>query len=227
MKMLAAMCGVCVLLVASGCGGREGPASIVLPGERYDEAFTQTRELLIARGFELERIDATRGVISTQPKASAGVFTPFDLRQGSLRQELDDTLNQQRRVVRVEFAPVVPEAREPRIDAPGIAPTISPLALGAGEPLVARFGVVLERRTSTDLVMEPESIRLISRAQDRMLSERGLPAIGYAPVRQDRLYAGELAADLAKRLGLVLPEPPPVQLDERASPPIDRLRRRR
>lgn len=228
MRMLAVVVAGCALLVAGvGCGGREGPAGVALPGERYDEAFTQTRELLIARGFELERIDAARGVISTQPKASAGAFTPFDLRQGSARQELDDTLNHQRRVVRVEFVPAIPGAGQPGIDAPGVAPSVQPLPLDAASEIVARFGVVLERRTSPDLVVEPESVSIVSRVQDRGISERGLPAVGYAPVRQDRLYAGELAADLAKRLGLSLPEPPRVELDEVVVPWQDPLRRRR
>ena len=222
-----------------------GPESrLVIPADRYEAAFDETRELLVSRGFTLDRVDARRGVISTAPIQSAGAFTPFDLRQSSFRQELDDTLNQQRRSVRVEFAPVVPEPVEPRIDPPAPArPTgdASPIdvSVGAGlgdgdvgdgdaapgRALLARFSVIVERRTSSDLVVEPETVRMLSRPQDRKLADRRIRPIDYAPAREDRAYAGRLAAALAERLGLEL-EGPNEERVEQKLPPEPRRRPR-
>lgn len=220
--VLAAVLAMVVPLV--GCSSTQRPSDLVIPATQYEAAFESARELLIERGFELERVDASRGVISTKPIESAGLFTPFDQRQSSLRQELDDTLNHQRRTVRVEFSPVVPDAIEPRIDPPAPAAPIGDESRLDRE-LVARFSVVIERRTGADRVVEPESVRLGSRPRDRLLRDRRIPLVGFAPAREDRLYAGRLATALAERLGIEIPEAITPERERR--PWEDPLRRRR
>ncbi len=55
--------------------------------------------------FELDRVDATAGVIATRPHFSMGIFEPWDTTQSSFADEWEDTVNMQARAVRVTFAP--------------------------------------------------------------------------------------------------------------------------
>lgn len=73
-------------------------------GPTFEQAFDAARKVLSSHGFELERVDAVNGVISTAPKSSAGLATPWDLDQTTFKQEMDDFLNYQERRVRIEFA---------------------------------------------------------------------------------------------------------------------------
>jgi hypothetical protein len=73
-------------------------------GPTFEQAFDAARKVLGSHGFELERVDAVSGVISTAPKSSAGLATPWDLDQTTFKQEMDDFLNYQERRVRIEFA---------------------------------------------------------------------------------------------------------------------------
>jgi hypothetical protein len=80
--------------------------ALVLPSAQYSAAFDAAKHALRDTGFLLERVDAQAGVITTQPKGTAGIATPWDREQSGLGQELDDFFHRQQRVARVEFVPV-------------------------------------------------------------------------------------------------------------------------
>lgn len=93
--------------VAAGEGRAEAPVSpsLTLPSGSYAAGFDAMKATLRDMGFLLERVDAQGGVITTQPKGTAGLATPWDKEQSGVDQELDDLFHRQQRVVRVEFTP--------------------------------------------------------------------------------------------------------------------------
>ena len=97
----------------SSTAARLVPA-IVIPAGRYTQAFDAAREAVRGLRFDLERVDARQGVLSTRAKPSDGLATPWDLEQTTTRQELEDLVNQQTRRVRVVFlTPVVRPGQPP------------------------------------------------------------------------------------------------------------------
>jgi hypothetical protein len=81
------------------------PATIVLQPIEYPLAFDAAREVLRDMGFMLDRVDAQAGVITTQPKGSAGFATPWDRAQSTAGQEVEDFIERNRRVVRIDAGP--------------------------------------------------------------------------------------------------------------------------
>tara|TARA_A100000171_G_scaffold42230_1_gene43455 strand:+ start:4026 stop:4640 length:615 start_codon:yes stop_codon:yes gene_type:complete len=109
----AALTAICTAICA-GCAGhtpRDAHADAAQPSATLsidraagDElVFDAARETLMDYRFALDRVDARRGVITTHPKRTAGIATPWDQEQSGIDQEWEDLLNEQRRVVRVEF----------------------------------------------------------------------------------------------------------------------------
>ncbi|MFK7760027.1 MAG: hypothetical protein AB8C13_08775 [Phycisphaerales bacterium] len=60
-----------------------------------------TRDVLIDYQFEINRVDARRGVVTTAYKSTQGIASPWDSEQGSLNHEMADFVNQHERGVRV------------------------------------------------------------------------------------------------------------------------------
>lgn len=85
--------------------GTESPAPTLIPDGQYADCFERTKHALRDLGFLIERVDAQSGVITTQPKGSGGLATPWDREQVGVDQELNDMFHRQTRVVRVEFSP--------------------------------------------------------------------------------------------------------------------------
>ncbi len=84
--------------------GYDAPSAIVLgEGQPYGQVFDAAREVLMDYRFAIDRVDARLGVITTYPKRTAGLASPWDREQSSMNQEWEDLVNEQRRVVRVEF----------------------------------------------------------------------------------------------------------------------------
>ncbi len=92
--------------VRAGEGVSAEVATFAVPAERYAAVFDAVREVLKAQRFELDRVDARGGVITTLAKQTAGFATPWDTEQSSLGQEWSDLINPHQRKVRVEFVPV-------------------------------------------------------------------------------------------------------------------------
>ncbi len=178
-------CGILALWLG-GCAAPEGPATLDIEPGAYARAFEAAKEALRAERFRVERVDARAGVITTLPKASAGLATPWDSEQSSPGQELEDALNEHRRRARVVFAPPQGDAPDDLRDAAG--------------PLVATFEVTLERVQRSGWRPAPRSIRMSSFTTDPALNARGA---GYGSVRTigpDHDLAARLAARTRERL---------------------------
>jgi len=116
-----------------------GPTTTTVEASRYGEAFRVVEDTLREHGFELERVDARAGIITTRPQNSSGFFTPWVTSERRLRDETAASLHRQRRVVEVRFlggegdrrsseAPVVVDvsSRVERVYQPGVrTPTAS------------------------------------------------------------------------------------------------------
>lgn len=97
-----------------GCGATPRPATALpIPAGRYAEAFDAARESLRDLRFDLERVDARLGVITSKPHATDGLATPWDLEQTTTRQEVEDLAHEQRRRVRISFVSPVDAAKTP------------------------------------------------------------------------------------------------------------------
>lgn len=102
------MAGVVAGLVSAlgGCAASvDHPSEFTFAISDYQSAFDTTREVLREYRFEIARIDADAGVIATAPAFSPGVLAPWSPLQTGVRDEWEDTLNQQAREVRVTFEP--------------------------------------------------------------------------------------------------------------------------
>lgn len=71
----------------------------------YPEAFASTRSVLREYRFDIERVDADSGVITTLPEFSPGLLQPWSPLQTGFGDEWEDTVNRQAREVRVTFEP--------------------------------------------------------------------------------------------------------------------------
>ena len=60
---------------------------IELQAANYEEVFSAAREVLAKYRFGINRIDASRGVITSFPKRTAGLASPWDREQSTLGQE--------------------------------------------------------------------------------------------------------------------------------------------
>jgi hypothetical protein len=174
-----------------------GNATLEVPAERYAAVFDAAREVLRDERFDLERVDARAGVITTQPKKSIGVLSPWDGEQSTVRQEVDDLFNRQRRVVRVTFEP--PDGPPP----PG-----TDLLSGDAPALVMRVGVVVEREQQPGWRLESTSVRLNTRSTDLALAERGLTPWYTVPAAQDPALAARLAEEIRRRADPAAPADP-------------------
>jgi len=188
MKWLNGLGMVVAGVVLSGCaprgrvGGQDG-AALAVP--RYATAFDAARATLRNSGFILERVDARAGVITTQPKTTAGLLTPWDREQSTVTQEVEDLLQRQQRVVRVEFEGV------------------DGAALGAENAARVRVHVVVQRLHIPGHKLEPEAIRQSSFYLDPVLAEREMQPNYAVAIKQDELLAARLTRLIEERLASV------------------------
>jgi len=213
LALLAAV--VLTMGVLSACArttASSAPSTVVVPADRYAEAFAATRDILARQGYRLERVDARAGVITTAPRRAAGFATPWDLAQHPASSDamLSDTLNRQQRHVRIEFIPV--ETVEP--ERPGRSPAAAPDPIDPDDDhifpedlrrydgsLRMHVRVTLERVQRPGFRASPASIRLHTIAEDPALRDRGLWAEYAVPVARDRAHERRLTQALAERLG--------------------------
>lgn len=181
--------------LSGGCAaGPVGDATLAVPAERYAAAFDAAREVLRDARFDLDRVDARAGVITTQPKKSIGLLSPWDTEQSTVRQEADDLFNRQRRAVRVTFEP--PD---------GPPPAGTDLLTSDAAEFIMRVSVVVEREHQPGWRLESTSVRLNTRSTDLALAERGLTPWYTVAVAQDPAFASRLTEEIRRRTD---PEPP-------------------
>lgn len=201
--LVAAMGG----LLASGCATRvattAGQQATPLTAGQYSTTFDAARRVLRDRGFILERVDARAGVITTQPKTTAGLATPWDREQQSLAQEAEDFLERQQRVVRITFQPEAADnSGTPPADAPTAAAAAAPNLLENTSPIAMRVRVTIERVATPGRKLEPEAIKETSYWYDPALGARQMQPSYEVSVRRDEDGERRLTQLIAAEAGL-------------------------
>lgn len=167
-------------LVLGGCQASGEARFEIAPGA-FETAFDASRQALREYQFELERVDATEGVITTAPKASAGIATPWHREQSTLGHEFNDLLNQHERAIRIEFVPV--PSGESQASSGVIRATVFRLQSPGLRPASRAIG-------SSTTTLDPH------------LTERGIWAGQLVPSGEDP----DLAVRLARRIEVIMSE---------------------
>lgn len=183
-------------LAAGACSAPRGGRTVAFEPAELPLAFDAAREALIDIGFALDRVDSQAGVITTLPKQTAGLLTPWHAEQSRGSDEIGDLANPHRRIARIIFGPAtaIPE----RIDSPADA---SPPAGAPAEFRELRVHVVVERRHTPGRRIEPDSIRRSSTFVDPALGPRRMIPVYWVAIDEDRALGERLAADIRRRMG--------------------------
>jgi hypothetical protein len=179
----------CLIALLCGCSSAQRGEELVsvAPGG-YAAAFEAAKETLTAYRFELDRVDARGGFITTLPKATSGLATPWDAEQSRALNEWEDLLNQQSRRVRITFEPVERGAEPP-----------ADLRLHAGA-MTAHVEAIIDRKRRPGWRIETASIRQSSFTQDPALAARQMYPRYDTPFVQDHDLAERVGRGVSKRL---------------------------
>ncbi|MBY0313414.1 MAG: hypothetical protein K2W85_15210 [Phycisphaerales bacterium] len=190
--------GIVVLIALSGCArssstaARSGDtadvahAPVSFAAGQYPAAFDAAREELRDLGFVLDRVDAQLGVITTLPKGSGGLATPWDREQSSIEDEVNDAVHRAQRVVRIEYVPS--DSSTPATDLRSFNGNVN-MAVGA----------TLQRVNVPGWRLNTLGVLNSTYSRDPALDARGL-SIYAVPIRQDSELAAWLARRIATRL---------------------------
>lgn len=196
---------LCILASLLGCAHHAPTTGLEIDAAQYASAFDAAREVLIDCRFQLERVDAAAGLITTSPKPTAGLLTPAHGEQQTFSSEFDDALNAQRRIVRIEFHPLTDarEASQPLTPGVPVAPPadLRDASTRQGPPrLEARVRVVIERRQTPNRTIEPASIRRSQSFIDPALAPRQMAPSYYVAQRDDPDLARRIVAMIRERI---------------------------
>lgn len=216
-----------LVLCVGGLAGCSTPTaqSVAIPAGRYREAFDAARTVLREYRFDLDRVDARAGLITTAAKPTAGLATPWDLEQSSISQEWEDLINQQQRRVTVSFTSTRPADRAVRrppgrpgvqpssaatTSVPSPKPESSTRATGPTPPdlLDATGQVWLRVSAAVERVQRPgwrpatRSIGMTSYTADPALAADGMLPTYVSEAGEDRRLAARIADAVRERLGL-------------------------
>lgn len=192
--------------LAVGCSSRPSSTSsrFDVDAGRYAEAFDHTREELGDLGFELDRIDARAGVLTTKPLSSGGLATPWDRQQTSLKSEVADLAHPQQRVVRVTFVPASTIDRLPSDEAGSQIsgdPQPEPMTeLALNEPLVGVVEVTIERLYRPYWRPSAVSVSSSSYTRDPSLRARGMSRSFSVVTQRDHALEAKLASRVWREL---------------------------
>ncbi len=180
-----------LLACLAGCSSTPTSPDFEVAPNQYALAFDATRDVLRDYHFQLDRVDAAAGVITTLPKSTGGVATPWDSDQSSVGQEFDDLLNLQRRIVRVTF--------NDDDGARATGDTVDP-ALA----MHARVEVTIYRMQTPGLRPSSRAIGMTSATLDPQAVAQGTGYAYEVPISQDSRLGARIAADIERRTGRML-----------------------
>ncbi|MCA9294470.1 MAG: hypothetical protein KDA20_11720 [Phycisphaerales bacterium] len=174
-----------------GCSSVARSTVFVVEASHYDEAFEAAKDTVRSFGFELDRVDARGGVLTSRPRRSSGLATPWIPHASDLTGSWEDLLHGDARTVTVEFRPQagagpVRLRRDPRYD----------VREHAGQVQV-RVEVVLEREQRPGLRADPTSVRFLSSTTP---NNENTHADMFISIGRDMPLAGRIAVAVQKRL---------------------------
>ncbi len=187
-----------VLLIAffgcahlAGCAGapvRKESGSFVVPESDYQRTFVAAKDVLRDAGFTLDRVDASRGVISTRPRASSGFATPWIEHSTSPGAGAAGVLHRERRVATVRF-----DRPDPGNE--------------SGETIVAHVEVTVQRLGAPGRKPDPASIRLTSTWTGGAGPGSGQTAFSTMEERADPALSARLARQIEDLVAKGAPHP--------------------
>jgi hypothetical protein len=163
----------------------------------YARAFDASIDTLREYRFKVDRVDASAGVITSFPKSTSGLATPWDIEQSTPTQEVEDFLAYNSRVVRITFEP---KASSGKVSPPEPGPT----DFDAGT-MVGRVDVVIQRRYVRGWQVSPAAILQSDFTTDTVGSARGEPQQYDAPLTRDERLAARFASRIRNRLNPIVP----------------------
>lgn len=182
----------CSLLLLPACSSHAPTRSLEVAQSQSDAVFTAALTELRERRFVPERIDAQAGVITTQPKRTGGLVSPWDGEQASLADEFEDTFHYHTRTVRITIAPVAP---------PADLTSESRDLFAAKAPTRVEVEAFVARRQTPHMQPQPRVLGLTTQAIDPALSPRGMTGSYDVPLSRDDDLAASIANSIARRLG--------------------------
>jgi len=189
---------LCVGAFLSGCSSSSKPADIAIAPDQYPAAFDAVKRVLRDANFDLERVDARAGVITTASKATAGLATPWDGEQQSMEAEFEDLLQHQKRAVRITFEP---GATSPDASSPPVIPGEGTYdLLEESQPTTMRIRVLIERVNRPNWRVDSTSIRLYTYAVDPELVRGDMAPRYNVVIANDPDFEAELTRRIQTRL---------------------------
>lgn len=180
-----------LFLLLSACSSPPTSRTLEVPPSQSAAAFSAALTELRERRFVPERIDAQAGVITTQPKRTGGLVSPWDTEQSSLADEFEDTFHYHTRTVRITIAPVAPPA--------DLANESRDLFI-AKAPVRVEVEAFLSRRQTPHMQPQPRVLGLTTQAIDPALSPRGMTGAYDVSLSRDDDLAASIARGITRRL---------------------------
>lgn len=199
--MLVSLWSLAAALLAGGCSSAPEPRTFEVLAGDYGRAFDAAKEVIRDANFEMARVDAQGGVITTLPRSSSGYATPWLQHGTTIDDDTESLAHFQRRSVIVVFEPASAPA-----DA-STPQTTTPTPEGAIDlreydgALQARVEVIVERVYRPGRRPDATSVRLNSIAIDPALEEQGLQPLFTVERRLDERLSGRLAKKILMALG--------------------------
>jgi len=187
----------------TGCAAQK-PSRFSITPEQYDAAFNIARDELRDRHFDLARVDARAGIITTQASASAGLATPWIDHTDTLADSTESAAQRERRRVEVRFIPAgtSSESAEPAPENPELDIRSQP------GPYDVAVRVIIERVYQPGRRIDATSVRLSSFSQDPELVARGEQPAYAVEHREDPRLAGRIAHAIETSVRKIVPALP-------------------
>lgn len=222
---MAAIALAVLVTLAGGLGGCsravQADNPIEIGPEEYHPVYDATIAVLRDRRFTIDRQDRRFGVVTTGPVIAASAFEPWHDDNTTTRQVVENTLNHQRRRVRVQMHPAAPAAEDDADEAPdenGEADATDEATADADavEAYEVSVHVYVERRQHpprelNSSIFSGMELRRRPRMHEPLVTEEGLIESHWRPVRRDRELEQRLIAEIIRRS---------IEIESSQSPPL-------
>lgn len=181
---------VSIAAILGGCSQPRIATTFEVPQNRADAAFNAAIAVLREQRLTPERIDAQQGIITSAPKRTAGIASPWDPDQSSLADEIEDTLHFQTRWVRISFE---------RVATPENLTDESRRLFESNAPVTCEVEAFITRRQAPLVRPQTKVLGLTSQAFDPSLAQRGMQGTYSTALATDDAYASWLAGLIRSR----------------------------
>lgn len=190
-RLLVPLIGALLLLIGGCAKDPPTSANFRIAAAEYSLYFENAKEVLRDQQFDLERVDARAGVLTTMPAASAGWATPWIDHADTFTRSTTDLIQRNRRIATVRFLPVVDETN--RTDP--VDPVGADLRNFQGTIEVS-ISVLVEQVYRPGRRLAPASIRLTTFTDDPRNESIGAQRLETRIVGSDARLAARLASEL-------------------------------